>query len=115
MSEVETSEEQKLIRKATMTRFVKSVARSENTRVKEEAKDALMDQLEQLTIILFRRAEEICREANRITVFPEDLEQAYEELMKPHVFIEEIVDKLEIQKEELREIAQKSVLRHMEV
>ncbi|MFS0596657.1 histone-like protein [Peribacillus frigoritolerans] len=113
-SEVDDNEELRLTRKATMTRFIKSFSKNENTRITSEAKEVLMGQLEQLTIILFRRAEELSREAQRLTIYPDDLEKAYEELMKPHVFIEEMVDKLDAQKLELREIARKSVLRHME-
>lgn len=112
---IEENEELSLIRKTTMTRFIKSFSDNKNIRISDEAKDVLMGQLEQLTIILFRRAEELSKVSQRQTIFPTDLDKAYEELMKPHVFIEEMVDLLDAQKAELKEIAKRSVLRHMEV
>ncbi|WP_017473344.1 histone-like protein [Amphibacillus jilinensis] len=108
-------EEVKLIKKGTLTKFSKEHSKIEGTRIKDEAKELFGDQLEQLAIVMFRRAEEITRCKSRKTIFPEDFEEAYEELMQPHVFIEEIVNKLEEQKSELKEIAENSMLRHMEV
>ncbi|PFK63099.1 hypothetical protein COJ21_26895 [Priestia megaterium] len=110
-----THDTQNLTTKSQVTRFVKSVAVTEDIRLKEDSKGALIQQLEQLAIILIRRSEEICITKGRVTIYPEDLEEAYEELLKPHVFIEEVVEKLETQTEELRALAEKSVLRHMEV
>lgn len=108
----ESSEEIRVSRMGTLSKFVRSKI---DGRISSDAKEVLMAQLEQLTIILVKRAQEVTIQNGRNTIYSSDLEVAYEELMKPHAFIETVVDTLEGQKEELRRLAESSLIRHMEV
>ncbi|WP_258297839.1 histone-like protein [Paenibacillus peoriae] len=108
----EGSGEIRVSRKGTLSRFVKSKI---DGRISSEAKEVLMSQLEQLTLILIKRSEDLCQKNGRATIYSTDLEEAYEELMKPHIFIETVVDTLEKQKEELQLLANSSLVRYMEV
>ncbi|MNW64404.1 hypothetical protein D3C74_426860 [compost metagenome] len=74
-----------------------------------------MAQLEQITIMLVKRAEEVCASQGRSTIYDSDLQTAYEELMQPHEFIDKIILELDNQKEQLKIVAQASLVRHMEV
>lgn len=106
------SGEIRVSRKGTLSKFVKSKVES---RISADAKETLMAQLEQITMILVKRAEEVGHEKGRNTIYPADLEESYEELMSPHAFIETVLDTLEKQKEELKRLAASSLVRHMEV
>lgn len=74
-------------RKGTLSKFVKSKI---DGRISSEAKEVLMSQLDQLTLILIKRSEDLCLKKGRATIYSSDLEEAYEELMKPHIFIETV-------------------------
>ncbi|MCK6075388.1 MULTISPECIES: histone-like protein [Paenibacillus] len=99
-------------RKGTLSKFVRTKTSS---RVTNGAKDMLMAQLEQITIMLVKRAEEVCASQGRSTIYDSDLQTAYEELMQPHEFIDKIILELDNQKEQLKIVAQSSLVRHMEV
>ncbi|WP_210244244.1 histone-like protein [Shouchella miscanthi] len=118
MSEIENDnikEENRLITVTALNRFTKNVSNIDQVKMTKDAKHLLIDQLEQITTMIFRRAEEICKANGRKTVNDEHLETAYEELMKPQEFLENIIDKLDSQKEELKTMAaDKSLIRFME-
>ncbi|MGP4060038.1 hypothetical protein [Halobacillus sp. H74] len=97
--------------KGTMEGYVKTLTEK---RFSNDGKDVLLDQLNEVCKVLVLRAEEHCLSSGRSTIFKEDLHKAYEELMKPHVFVEEITLKLENQKTELQELAEKSITRFLE-
>jgi histone H3/H4 len=99
-------------RKGTLSKFLKYRVPG---RIAGDSRELLMNQLEQITLILTKRASELSRVQGRQTIFVDDLEKAYEELLNPHVFIEKIVQTLENQKDELRTLADSSLIRHMEV
>lgn len=113
--EVESDEDDgipRVTRKGTLAKFLKSKVHG---RIASDSRELLLNQLEQITLMLIKRASECAKEHNRQTVFVEDLEIAYEELLKPHIFIESIVQTLEVQKDELKSLAKSSLIRHMEV
>lgn len=116
--EIEDDDEQEddaanpsVTRKGTLTKFIRS---KEDIRITSIAKDVLMAQLDQLAMILIKRAAEASRNDNRQTIFPKHLEAAYEELLKPHVFVDQIINVLEEQKDQLQHLARSSLLRYME-
>ncbi|WHY65367.1 hypothetical protein [Neobacillus sp. SuZ13] len=102
----------RVTRLGTLSTFIKNQV---DSRISTKAKLLLMDQLEQLTIIMIKRADEYSKIRGRQTIYDVDLESAYEELLQPHVFVDQVVQTLEKQKEELQILAKSSLLRHMEV
>lgn len=109
----ELDENQRITRIGTLQRFLKS--KIDDTRVSGEAKEVLLYQLEQIAIILIRKSKESANTAGRKTIYPEDFEVSYEELLRPHGYLEQVIDTLEKQTEELRTLNEKSALSYMEV
>lgn len=112
LREDESEENNRITRVGTLHRFLKS--KLEDTRVSGDAKGVLMHQLEQLSLILLKKSKQNATAAGRKTIFPEDFEAAYEELLRPHGYIEKVIDTLERQTEELKALREKSALSHME-
>jgi len=109
----ELDETLRITKLGTLQRFLKS--KIDDTRVSGEAKEVLMYQLEQLAIILIKKSKHNANLVGRKTLFPEDFETSYEELLRPHGYIDQVIDTLERQTEELRALKEKSALTHMEV
>lgn len=99
-------------RKGTLSKFIRSKT---DLRITSDSKDLLMAYLDQLTILLIKRASEECERDGKQTISPKHLEVAYEELMRPHVFVDCILETLENQKDQLKEVAKSSLIRYMEV
>ncbi|WP_153795600.1 hypothetical protein, partial [Paenibacillus polymyxa] len=53
-------------RKGTLSKFVKSKI---DGRISSEAKEVLMSQLDQLTLILIKRSEDLCLKKGRATIY----------------------------------------------
>ncbi|MFA2767195.1 MULTISPECIES: hypothetical protein [Bacillus cereus group] len=113
--EIETSADElgtSVSRVGTLTRFLRN---NTDRQIANTTKLLLLEQLDQLCIMLIKRAEQHSSSVGRSKIKDEDVQKAFEELLQPHVFIDQITNLLDQQKDELSELASRqSLLRFLE-
>ncbi|WP_242250050.1 hypothetical protein [Bacillus cereus group sp. BfR-BA-01324] len=96
----------------TLTRFLRN---NTDRQIANTTKLLLLEQLDQLCIMLIKRAEQHSTSMGRSKIKDEDVQKAFEELLQPHVFIDQITNLLDQQKDELSELASRqSLIRFLE-
>ncbi|WP_088230738.1 hypothetical protein [Bacillus cereus] len=113
--EIETNTDElgtSVSRLGTLTRFLRN---NTDRQIANTTKLLLLEQLDQLCIMLIKRAEQHSDSMGRSKIKDEDVQKAFEELLQPHVFIDQITNLLDQQKDELSELASRqSLLRFLE-
>lgn len=66
----------------------------EGIRISHETVEIMQDQLEQLIDALIREAIIFCKEAGRKTIMESDIKAAFDNLISPHMTIDESIEKL---------------------
>ncbi|BCC13985.1 hypothetical protein BC30048_4412 [Bacillus cereus] len=99
-------------RLGTLTKFLRN---NTDRQIANTTKLLLLEQLDQLCIMLIKRAEQHSTSMGRSKIKDEDVQKAFEELLQPHVFIDQITNLLDQQKDELSELASRqSLIRFLE-
>ncbi|MFE6134865.1 hypothetical protein [Bacillus sp. NPDC057893] len=113
--EVETNADElgtSVARLGTLTRFLRN---NTDRQIANTTKLLLLEQLDQICIMLIKRAEQHSTSMGRSKIKDEDVQKAFEELLQPHVFIDQITNLLDQQKDELSELASRqSLIRFLE-
>lgn len=117
MSEAETVEgeqgsegdddEPDIIKKTNLRQLLRDEA---DLQVSKDSRDEVMKKLNELTIVIWGQAVEIASRNDRGTVQKQDVEDAYQQVLKPHNLLHRAVDKVEKVQGDLEDIANESPL-----